>query len=42
MAFASMTPEEAKEFKPTVVFVDDDNKVSRVTSYEKHGLLTDM
>ena len=42
MAFASMTPEEAKEFRPTVVFVDDDNKVSRVTSYEKHGLLTDM
>ncbi len=42
MSFASMTPEEAKEFRPTVVFVDDDNKVSRVTSYEKHGLLTDM
>ena len=42
MAYASMTPKEAKEFKPTVVFVDDENKVSRVTSYEKHGLLSDM
>ncbi|MBP5221829.1 MAG: aspartate 1-decarboxylase [Lachnospiraceae bacterium] len=42
MAYASMTPQEAKEFKPTVVFVDDENKVSRVTSYEKHGLLSDM
>ncbi|MBO4290642.1 MAG: aspartate 1-decarboxylase [Lachnospiraceae bacterium] len=42
MAYASMTPQEAEEFKPTVVFVDDENKVSRVTSYEKHGLLSDM
>lgn len=42
MAYASMTPEEAKEFKPRVVFVDDDNKPARVTNYEKHGLLKDM
>lgn len=42
MAYASMSPEEAKEYRPTVVFVDDDNKISRVTNYEKHGLLTDM
>ncbi len=37
MAYAQMTPEEAKEHKPTVVFVDDKNHVSRITSYEKHG-----
>ena len=42
MAYASMTPEEAKDFHPTVVFVDDSNKPSRITNYEKHGLLTDM
>ena len=42
MAYASMTPEEAKNFHPTVVFVDDDNKSARVTNYEKHGLLKDM
>ena len=42
MAYASMTPEEAKNFHPTVVFVDDDNKPARVTNYEKHGLLKDM
>lgn len=42
MAYASMSPEEAKEFKPTVVFVDDDNKPCRITNYEKHGLLKDM
>lgn len=42
MAYASMTPEEAKDFHPTVVFVDDSNKPSRITNYEKHGLLKDM
>ena len=28
--------------KPHVVFVDDDNKISRVTRYEKHGRLEDL
>ena len=42
MAYASMTPEEVKNYHPSVVFVDDDNKVVRITSYEKHGLLVDM
>lgn len=42
MAYAQMTPEEAKEHHPTVVFVDDENKVSRITNYEKHGRLADM
>ena len=28
--FADMTPMEAKEFKPTVVLVDSENKVKRV------------
>lgn len=42
MSYASMTPEEAKTHKPTVIFVDDDNRISRVTNYGKHGLLKDM
>ena len=42
MAYAQMTPEEAKENKPNVVFVDDENKISRVTNYERHGRLFDM
>ncbi len=42
MAYAQMTPEEAKEHQPTVVFVDEENKVSRITNYEKHGRLSDM
>ncbi|MCR5144922.1 MAG: aspartate 1-decarboxylase [Lachnospiraceae bacterium] len=41
MAYAQMTPEEAKENKPHVVFVDDDNNIARVSRYEKHGLLTE-
>ena len=42
MAYALATPEEAKQYRPNVIFVDDDNKISRVTNYEKHGLLKDM
>ena len=34
--------EEAKENKPNVVFVNDENKISRVTNYERHGRLFDM
>jgi aspartate 1-decarboxylase len=42
MAYAAMTPEEAKTHKPRVVFVDENNRVERVTNYEKHGRLEDM
>ena len=42
MAYAIMTPEELKENPPKVVFVDEDNKPSRITRYEKHGRLEDL
>ena len=42
MCYAQMTPEEAREHHPAVVFVNDDNTIHRVTSYEKHGRLSDM
>lgn len=42
MSYGQYTADEAKNHKPTVVFVDDNNKISRVTNYEKHGLLKDM
>lgn len=42
MSYAQMTPEEVRENKPKVVFVDDDNKITRVTNYEKHGQLFDI
>lgn len=37
MAYCSITPEEAKAHKPTVVFVDGDNKIKQISEYEKHG-----
>ena len=42
MCYAQLDTEEVKTHKPKVVFVDSNNKISRVTSYEKHGLLKDM
>ncbi len=42
MAYLEATPEEAKDLKPQVVFVDSSNQISRVTTYEKHGRLEDM
>ena len=40
MAYAQMTPEEAKAHKPHVVFVDEENQISKVSRYEKHGELS--
>ena len=37
MAYAQVTPEEASELRPTVLFVNEKNKVTKVTHYEKHG-----
>lgn len=37
MAYARMSPEEAAEFRPKVVFVDGENKITSVMDYEKHG-----
>ena len=39
MCYAQMTPEEAKEHKPNVVFVNDENHIIQVSQYEKHGEL---
>ena len=40
MAYAQLDEEEAKKHRPTVVFVDDKNKVTSVARYEKHGELS--
>lgn len=42
MAYAQMTPEEAKTHKPTVIFVDGQNQIIRKANYEKHGLLSEQ
>lgn len=42
MAYANMTPQEASEHKPTVLFVDDRNSIVRKANYEKHGRLEEQ
>lgn len=42
MCYAQMTPLEVQENPPKVVFVDEKNKITSVSSYEKHGVLRDM
>jgi aspartate 1-decarboxylase len=37
IAYAQMTPEEAKTFEPSVIFVDENNKIVEKTNIEKHG-----
>ena len=37
MAYAQVTPEEAHEMRPTVLFVDENNQITKITNYEKHG-----
>ncbi|MBD5464706.1 MAG: aspartate 1-decarboxylase [Lachnospiraceae bacterium] len=39
MAYCELTREEAKEHKPHVVFVDEENKIVKKSRYEKHGRL---
>lgn len=40
MAYCDVTPQEAKEHKPHVVFVDEKNDIVRYARYEKHGELS--
>ena len=40
MAYAQMTPQEAEAYHPSVVFVDEKNSISKVTTYEKHGQIS--
>ncbi|MCR5102717.1 MAG: aspartate 1-decarboxylase [Butyrivibrio sp.] len=42
MCYCTVNAEEAKDHKPKVVFVDDNNKPQRITCYEKHGRLEDL
>ncbi|MGG5461545.1 aspartate 1-decarboxylase [Clostridium sp. B9] len=39
MSYCTLENEEAKNHKPQVVFVDENNKISRISNYEKHGEL---
>jgi aspartate 1-decarboxylase len=37
IAYCWVTEEEARKFKPNVVFVDKDNKIIETANIEKHG-----
>ena len=42
MTYGIMSPEELKQNPPKVVFVDEQNKITRITRYEKHGKIEDL
>lgn len=37
MTYCTMDKDEISDYKPTVVFVDDSNKILEIKHYEKHG-----
>lgn len=37
MAYCELEPQEAAQHRPTVVFVDEKNKISEICEYECHG-----
>lgn len=39
MAYVNLDEKEATNFKPKVVFVNDKNEISKISTYEKHGEL---
>ena len=40
MAYASYNEKDLENYSPKVVFVDDENKIKKISSYEKHGKLS--
>lgn len=40
MCYAQLSPEEAKEHRPYVVFVNGENQITQVSRYEKYGELS--
>lgn len=41
MCYCQLDSEEVKSHKPKVVFVDENNKISKISSYEKYGKLAE-
>ena len=39
MSYIEMKPEQAKHYRPKVVFVDEENRITRIARYEKQGQL---
>ena len=42
MCYAQLDENEVESHNPLVVFVDNNNKISHIKNYEKHGLLVDQ
>lgn len=42
MSYCTLTSEEAKTHRPSVVLVDEKNQVQRVIHYEKHGRIEEL
>ena len=42
MAYCDLDREEVIDHKPKVVFVNEENRINRVTNYEKHGQLSEQ
>lgn len=40
MAYASYSEKDLENYSPKVIFVDDENKIKKISSYEKHGRLS--
>lgn len=41
MSYCQLDSNEVKDHKPRVIFVNNENRISRITRYEKHGKLSD-
>ena len=41
MSYCEVNSDEAKDHRPKVVFVNDENQVDKISRYEKHGRLED-
>ena len=39
MAYSSYNQDDLKDYKPKVVLVDDNNKIEKISTYEKNGKL---
>lgn len=40
MAYANYSEKDLEDYKPRVIFVDDKNKIEKISTYEKHGSLS--
>ena len=41
MCYAMVEDEKVKDFVPKVLFVDEENRIKKISRYEKHGLVTE-